>query len=273
VQFAGLAINMNAFFSETRSTETSYYRVADSAIVGHLRFAARNLRDLYNLRLAPNSVVLADGFDYSEGRPAQTPRWTLSEALIDVRARSGATALILGLDGCATQPKPAQVTLAVGKQPLAVATQPCPPRSYHLFVPAKNNTVQLTATPWQPSAFGIEREGTLGVLLHRIAAESGGQTLTVQGELVPIPPMPAGQSSLRRWTSDHRLAHWDFWWWYLGHSQLSAAQRVLFGGLWLALGLGPLCWGLSRRFWSTRHTAVPARSSDHDPREMLQQQR
>lgn len=248
VQVAGLTINMNAFFSATRSAETSYYRIADSAIVGHLRFATRQLRTLYNLHVAPNSVVLRDGFDYSEGRPAQVPRWTLPAATIAVRAQSFVAAVTLALDSCAVQPGPAQVTLEVGQQPLVVSHQPCPPRSYHLLVPSKSNTVRLGATAWEPSAVGIQRDGPLGVLLRHVSGDAAGRALAVQGELVPIPPMPAGQSSLRRWTSDHRLGHWDFWWWYLAHSPLSTELQVLLGGLWLTVGLGAIAWGVRQQF-------------------------
>lgn len=248
VQFAGLAINMNAFFSETRSTETSYYRVADSAIVGHLRFAKRQLQTLYDLHAAPNSVVLLDGFAYSEGRPAQVPRWTLPEATIRVRGQSSVAALTVGLNNCAVQPGPSHVALEAGRQPLVLNVQPCPPRAYHVLVPAKRNVVRLAATAWDPAAVGIERDGPLGVLVQWVTAESASSVLTVQGELVPIPPMPTGQSSLRRWTSDHRFGHWDFWWWYVAYSPISGNLKVLFGSIWLFTAVGAIAWGARQRF-------------------------
>jgi hypothetical protein len=56
--------------------------------------------------------------------------------------------------------------------------------------------------------------------------------------------MPTNAFNFRRWMGDHRLRHWDFWWWYLAHARLSPGASLLLGGIWLVVGLGLFVAGL-----------------------------
>jgi hypothetical protein len=89
----------------------------------------------------------------------------------------------------------------------------------------------------------VDRAGPLGAYLSRAAAWADGRPLTLRGDLVPIPPLPAGPVALRQWTSDYRYGHWDLWWWYLANSGLPAGPSLALGLAWAALGLGALAAG------------------------------
>ncbi len=247
VQVGGVAIANEAFFSTRRNVHRDHFDPSDSAIAGHLGLVYRNLSEYYHLYLAPQSVALAGGFSYSESdRDAgeQVPRWTLPHATIRLRPPAAHTLhLTLALDGCRhpTLP-PAEVTLDTNATP-RLDVSPCPPRVYHLLLPPQSATVHLEAPPWNPSSVGIERDEVLGVWLADVAARADGAPLTLQGDLIPITPMPTGYVSIRRWTGDHRLNQWDFWWWYVFYSDLPAGPLAVLVGGWLALALGLLAWG------------------------------
>jgi len=245
VQLGGLLISVNTFFSQTRFAELSYYQVADSAIVWHLRIAAAQLRQMYDIHFAPESVALLSGFSYSEGGWAQVPRWTLPQAVIQVRPPKGdVLQLVIALNSCWSKPVPSPITIASANMVLVSNDTPCPTRTYHFALPAQPAKLTISAPPWNPAAFGNERDETLGILLQQITAQVDGQPLALQGEILPVPPMPLNSYDIRHWMGDHRLSHWDFWWWYILHDRLSLGSNLLLAGLWLAVALGPFAWGL-----------------------------
>jgi hypothetical protein len=175
------------------------------------------------------------------------PRWTHPRAEIALRPpQASALRLTLELQGCRPAPVPsAEVALTLDQQPLATTT-PCPPRRYHLLLPAHTATLGLQTSAWHPRELGIERDdGPLGLLLQDIDASTSSQALPVHGALVPITPLPpgAGPVTIREWVNDHRYGHWDFWWWYLAHSGFRPAGAAALGLVWGGLALGALAWG------------------------------
>ncbi len=247
VQVGGVTIANEAFFSTKRNVHRDHFDPFDSAIAGHLGLVYRNLTEYYNLYLSPRSVALAGGFSYSEGdreEGEQLPRWSLPRATLRLRPPAAPSLqLTLAMDGCRhpTIP-PAEVTLYTSDTPRLRVT-PCPSRVYHLLLPPKSATVHLDAPAWNPTSVGLERNEVLGVRLSDVVARADGEPLTLRGDLIPITPMPTGYVSIRRWTGDHRLNHWDFWWWYVSYSDLPAGPLALLVGGWLTLALGLLAWG------------------------------
>lgn len=245
VQLAGLLISVNTFFSLTRGDDLSNYRVADSAIAVQLRIAADQLRQLYQIRFAPDSVALVSGFSYSEDGPRQVPRWTRPQATIALRPPPGEMLeLDMELNSCFARPAPSPIAIAVAGRVLARDQAACPMRRYRFALPARPTTLTLSAAAWNPAAFGGERDEELGVMLQQIAAQVDGRPLALQGDTLPVAPMPRGAFAIRHWMGDHRMSHWDFWWWYLLHDRLSPGENLLLAAAWLALGLGSLGWGL-----------------------------
>lgn len=254
VQIGGLAINFNIYFMQSKGA-TRYYQPRHSPVVHHLEVIANQLRTMYMQQVAGNSVVLLDGFAYSEGdrsRGQQVPRWTQPHAAIALRPPPAETLrLTLALSGCRPPPvPPGQVALGLDTQ-VFVTDTPCPPRTYHLLLPARTATLSLDATAWEPQAARIEREdGPLGVKLLNLTAQADGQVVPVRGALVPIMPLPPGTGpvTIREWVNDYRYGHWDFWWWYLAHSGFPAGPAVVLAGVWLGLGCGLTGWG-GGRLW------------------------
>lgn len=248
VQIGGLTINIDTYLNMQTDEDRRYYNPPDSPIVQHLVFAARQLRQLSRTHFASKSIVLADGFSYSEGNRdmgEQLPRWSLPHATFDIRAgTSSSIDLNIKLNGC-REGAPAQATLQAATM-IIFQTDACPPRSYHVFLPPNMNRLTLDATPWDPQAAKIEREGPLGVFIQDISGEQNGHRLSIQGDLIPIPPIPSGQVSLRHWAGDHRLGHWDFWWWYLAHGDFPLGPSLLLSALWLAVALSCITWGYLR---------------------------
>lgn len=253
VQVGSLAIANEAFFSTKRNVHRDPYDPWDSAIAGHLSMVGQHIADYYKLYAAPNSASLLRGFSYSEGdreKSEQFPRWTRPEATIALRPPRAADHLrvALSLNGCLQAPlPPAQVTLRAGEQELFVDTA-CPARVYRVLLPAQRAKLMLHATPWEPADVGIERHGPLGVMLRFVQVYADDEPVTIHGELVPISPMPTGYVSIRRWTGDHRFIHWDFWWWYVLHSDLPPVPLVTFALVWLSLALALVAWG-GRQVW------------------------
>lgn len=244
VQFGGVSINLDAFLSATRNTNRSNYRLADSAITGHLALALDQLNEWYALHFTPASVVLVNGFSHSEGPGSQLPRWTLARAAIEVRPPAAETILLrLGLHSCWTQPTPARVDIRLNDV-LLVGEVPCPQRVYQLMLPSGSSNLTIDAPGWRPNEFGSDRDETLGVYLQSLTAEANGQALTLLGQSLPVPPMPGGQFAQRRWAGDHRTTQWDYWWWYLRFDQAPRSTHLWLGALWLGLAVGALGWGL-----------------------------
>lgn len=236
VQAGGVLISLNAYLGVQRDAQRRYYEPAQSPILGHLRLAATQVAELFNLHLAPASLALVDGFSYSEGdREAGEllPRWTLPTAGLELRPpAAGRVRLELELSGCLPAPlPPATVSLAVAGEDLAELAA-CPPRRAALLLPAEPARIELRAPGWSPAAAGIDRDGPLGLYLTRAAAWADGQPLALRGDPLPVPPMPAGPVALRQWSSDHRVGHWDLWAWYLAHAGLPAAAAWSIGLAW-----------------------------------------
>jgi hypothetical protein len=249
VQTGALLINPAMYIMESDRRER-YYNPTQSPIVAHLSIAARQVQQWYTLHHAPGRVGLLRGFSYSEGHRSQAqqvPRWTHPHAEIGLRPPTAAAQmqLQLALERCLPQPLPAApVSLQYGDRLLFTDT-PCPPRNYHLLLPAQPAVLRLEAPPWDPAAAGIERVGPLGVKLRDIRVVADGATLPIAGKLVPIEPLPpaAGPVTIRKWTVDYRYAHWDFWWWYLAHSGFASAPRTALLVGWLLLALVLMGWG------------------------------
>jgi hypothetical protein len=243
VQLGGLAININAFFAHNNYRQLDDYRPSESALVGHLVMAARQLRTHYEVALAPG-VALAAGFANTEGQ-GQLPRWALPEATIALRPpASGPLRASLTLSSCWQQPGPAPLSIALNGLPILVDGAACPPRRYQLLLPAERATLTLSTVGWRPADFGIERQGQLGVYLSAMQVSAAEQPLPIYGYRLPITPMPENSAAQRRWAGDDRFGHWDFWWWYMWHSGLPAGPNAIFATLWLALALGALSCGI-----------------------------
>lgn len=246
VQLGGLAINIDTYLNRQVDAERRYYYPPDSPIVQHLRMAGQQLRQLYAKYFTPNSVVLLDGFSYSEGnreRGEQVPRWTLPHAEIAVRPPAGVfLRLALSLNGCRPRGAPARIVFSSDQMRLLVGDA-CPPRTYYLLLPDKPIRLALDATPWDPALANIERNGPLGVVLQDLTAAVDNRPLTLRGDLIPVTPLPSGPVSLRRWAGDYRFGHWDFWWWYLAHSGLPTRRAAVFGGVWLVISMTLALWG------------------------------
>jgi hypothetical protein len=143
----------------------------------------------------------------------------------------------LGVGGCRPGPvAPATISLSLDGTPLGTVPA-CPPRQIALLLPPRRAQLQIDSPAWQPSEAGIERAGPLGVYLSRAEARAEATSLSLRASPVPIPPMPAGVSSLRRWISDYRYGHWDVWPWYLAHSGLPAGPALTLGAVWAGMAL------------------------------------
>jgi hypothetical protein len=148
VQLGGLLISVNTFFSRTRFADLSYYRVGDSAIVWHLRIATEQLRQIYDVYMAPDSVALLPGFSYSEGGAAQVPRWTLPRAVVEVRPPKGKVLqLIIALNSCWSKPAPSPISIASAGTVLVRDTAPCPARTYHFALPTRSAKLTIDVLP------------------------------------------------------------------------------------------------------------------------------
>jgi hypothetical protein len=241
VQFGALTTNLNAYLETQRDDPLRYYSPYWSPIAGHLRMAGQRLSTMAEQSFAPNSVVLGPGFAYSEGDRAngeQLPRWSRAQATIALRSTSEPLLLTMALDGCRPNGvEPALLKLRIAATVLEQAAV-CPGRVYRMLLPNEANRLELVSSTWNPILAGIDRDGPLGVRLTSLAASANGQPLTVRGELIPIPPMPAGHVALRSWAGDPRYGQWDFWWWYLWVGQPPSPGRWLLSVLWLAVAGG-----------------------------------
>lgn len=251
VQLGGLSVNLNAFLSLARSRHASYSQIADSAIVGHLELAGDYFERFYKLNIAPNSLALHDGFSYSEGGDAPLPRWTLPVARFALRPGAGQRLMLtLRLTNCSVRPTPGLVRLQLANGVTLFDEQPCPGRTYHMLLPPRATTLVLVSAPFDIAAPSGDRDGPLGALLLAASASVDGRTLTVQGDPIPATAMPYGNVSLRGWMNDRRVAHWDFWWYYLAHNRFPAATNSAFGAAWLVAALGLIstgAWVFKRR--------------------------
>ncbi|NJP07074.1 MAG: hypothetical protein HC837_16365 [Chloroflexaceae bacterium] len=165
VQLGALTINPAMYIMEVDRRDR-YYELQNSPIIGHLSIAAAQLAQWYAIHAAPESAALLRGFSYSEGRRSQgeqLPRWTLPTADIGLRPPDRThLSLHMGLLGCLPEPlPPADVHIALNQTPL-FHTTPCPPRVYHLLLPARSAQLTLQSDPWQPADAGIERQGRWG---------------------------------------------------------------------------------------------------------------
>jgi hypothetical protein len=277
-QVGSILIANEAFFSTKRNVERDHFDPWDSAIVGHWGLVIDHLTSYYARLIAPESVAFHTGFSYSEGnrdQGEQVPRWTAaSPALISLRPGThgghGSTVVVsLGLQGCLPPPLPPTPIVLQFQQTTLVLVEetPCPPRTYHLALPAHTTTLMLQSRLWRPADVGIDRDGMLGVQVRQLAAtvvgasDAGVETthpLTLRGDLIPISPMPTGYVSIRRWTGDHRLAHWDVWLWYVSFSDLPPTPLRWLVGTWLTLALGLIAWG-----WYT--VLVQGSKNSHPP--------
>jgi hypothetical protein len=154
---------------------------------------------------------------------------------------------------------------------LLLEDTPCPPRVYHLLLPAQRSTLVLTTDAWEPRSLGIERDdGPLGVWLQNLEITADGQPVPLHGALVPIIPLPpgAGPVTIRQWTSDYRYGHWDFWWWFLAHSGFPAGASLLLAAVWLIIAFGLAGWG-ARVVWivydSQRHKPLSVNQKEELP--------
>lgn len=249
VQIGALAINFNPYFLQSKGA-ARYYQPLHSPVVHHLETVATQLRHLYAWHSAGNRVVLLRGFAYSEGnrdRGQQVPRWTLPLAEIALRPPPAQHLwLTLDLSSCYPSPlPPGEVTVSVNAR-LWITTTPCPPRIYRLLFPVHPTTLSLDSTPWDPLSVQIKREdGPFGIRLRAIEAVADGQTLPVDGAIVPVAPLPpgAGPVSIRTWVNDYRYEHWDFWWWYLMHSGFPTGPSLVLVGIWLTIATSLIGWG------------------------------
>jgi len=139
---------------------------------------------------------------------------------------------------------PSPITIASGGGVLVRDDTACPSRTYHFALPTRAAKLTISAKPWNPAAFSDERDEELGTLLQQISAQVDGQPLTLQGETLPVPPMPLNSYDIRHWMGDHRMSHWDFWWWFLLHDRLSIGSNLLLAGIWLVAALGAGGWDL-----------------------------
>lgn len=248
VQLGGITIANEAFFSTKRNVHRDHFDPLDSAIAGHLSLVVTQLTDYYTIYLAPNSVVFLSGFAYSEGNREhneQVPRWSNhSPATIDVRPPQAQTVLLrLALNACRPAPfVPQPVTVRLQRTTL-VDDMPCPPRTYAVLLPTQHTTLHIETLLWKPSEAGLNRDGVLGVQVLSLEAYADGTPLTLRGDLIPTTTMPTGYVSIRRWTGDHRLGHWDFWWYYILYSDLPAVPLGVLVGIWLTIAIGLIGWG------------------------------
>ncbi|KAB8142060.1 hypothetical protein F8S13_16085 [Chloroflexia bacterium SDU3-3] len=260
VQAAGVLVNLNNYFSLTHSDKVSAANVGDSAILIHWGLIADRAGRLYDRFLAPASVALRSGFSYSEGEPTpvpgsrwgtndeqrpQLPRWTLERAELAVRPTGGPVALLLRLSSCAA-PQEVRVRLLLDGREVVGEHAPCPARAYRLSLPDRASTLEIASTTWDPVDFGGKRDEHLGVQVLAVQATAGGQPLALRGDPFAIPPMPNDVTAARYWMTDHRYAHWDFWWWYMAHTRYPALPNAALAAAWLAAALGLCGWGAAR---------------------------
>lgn len=273
VQAGGVLINFQTYVMESAGKDVRYYQPAASPIVVHLAMIGERLQQHRRTHYAPHSIGLIEGFTYSEGNRetgAQFPRWTLAQATLAVRPASDEHPLLrLHLNGCRiAEVDAAQVRLSRNGRTL-VETTPCPARHYALLLPAGSSTLQLTSSTWNPQQYGIERsEQALGVRVEAMHGSAGGAPLTVQGALIPVPPLPpdARAVGIRNWVVDYRYGHWDFWWWYLLHSGFAPPVVYVLLLVWGGVAVGSITAG-SALLWQVhrqqQQNGVSNARSDH----------
>lgn len=273
VQVGGVAINFQTYVMESPGNDARYYQIRHSPIVAHLQMVRERVQQQIYSHYSSHSVSLLDGFSYSEGNRAtgeQFPRWTLAQATLAVRPTSDDHPILsMHLNGCRpADVAAAQVQLAHHGRTL-LQTTPCPARHYAVLLPAGGSTLYLTSSTWNPRQHGFKRsEVALGVRIEALRATAGTTPLTVQGALIPVPPLPpdARAVGIRNWVVDYRYLHWDFWWWYLLHSGFAppfvATLLLLWGGIALTCILtgGALLWRVHRQH---RQKGASNARSDH----------
>lgn len=239
VQLAGVTINLNAYLGVQPDAETRYFVPSQSPILGQLRLLSSQLQQDLRARFQSPAVWLRDGWSYSEGDRAQAqqlPRWSNGSATIALRpAGDAAVQLDLLIDGCRPAPiAPATLTLQIAASSTTFPAA-CPPRRIALRLPPQSTLLTLLSDRWQPRDAALDRDETLGVLLHDLTVRQGDAALPLVGRLVPLTPMPTDNIVLRRWNSDYRNGHYDFWWWYLRAAPLTPPQYGVTLAIWLVV--------------------------------------
>ncbi len=246
VQLGALSINFNTYIGMQRDADKRYFVPRSSPIVQHLVIAWQRLDQLYQVSIAPNRLILGDGWSYSEGKRSlgeQLPRWTTSDATLRARTSGKPVVVSLTIDGCRPAPVlPAHVVVRAESTTLLDTTL-CPQRALRLLLPANADTLTISSDAWQPRSAGIDRDGALGVRVVRASAQAGDTDLQVAGALVPTAPMPTGFVSLRNWFGDPRYNQWDFWWYYILHTNLPSRPLALFATLWASVAIALMAWG------------------------------
>ncbi len=242
VQLIPMLFNMGTYLQLTGQGER-YFTWHGSPIVGHARMWLHRADEwLLHVAPRPGTVVLRDGFSYSEGdRKAGDvlPRWSYATGRIQVVPHATDAPLEVRLVVGDHRPYPlarAEFALLHNEQPLANVQR----TDLH----GDGITWELTATlpktdgaqwltlqsdTWNPTQATDDnpRNENLGLLVQEVAATQSGQPLVLR-EALPIPTVPDGRRALWLWYYDTPQHHlFDVWWWYVLVAGLPAAAVAL----------------------------------------------
>ncbi len=259
VQILGLSISINASIAYNSKEDERNFSFTNSALMTQQRLFLHQMKYVGKRAFSQNAIILDNGFSYSEGNRDLSelfPRWSEPKAQIQVRSENS-SAIAMNIFTCRpNNGNIGSVTITVDTTTLQLGTV-CPQRTFHVFVPSQVTNIAVDSSAWNPVDMGIDRQETLGSYFFALQGLNNNGTMNVVGRSIPVPPMPNGITKLRQWYRDYRYEHWDYWWWYLAHSQLSTSQKWTFGIMWLVLNLGFITVGIRllryRRVNKTKH--------------------
>lgn len=275
VQLMPMLFNMGTYLQLTGQGER-YFTWHGTPIVGHARMWLHRADEwLLHLAPRPGTVVLRDGFSYSEGNRKAgdvLPRWSYAAGHMQVvpHASNAPVEVRLVVGDHRPYPLPrAQFGVLHNGQPLASVQRN--------DVNGDGITWELTTTlasadgaqwltlqsdTWNPTQATEDnpRNENLGLLVQGVTVTQGGQPLVLR-EALPIPTVPDGRRALWLWYYDTPHHHlFDLWWWYVLVAGLPAPAV---GVLLILIGLPALvmitvgAWGIRAAWQGQPAVAAP----------------
>lgn len=246
VQVAGIAIHFNTYIGLQRDANKRYFELTHSPIIQQLALFGQQAALYSDIWFAPNRLIVGEGFSYSEGKREegeQFPRWTLTNAQVNLRS-SGHTKIVrIGIDACRPETVPVGTVSLKSERGAIFQASPCPVRNFQVLLKPSDKQVWIESDGWDPQALGIDRESPLGVRISHLSAQADQQELVTTGRLIPVRSMPEGFVSLRNWFGDPRNQHWDFWWWYIAFSDLPRLPLFCLAVAWATVSAWLAFWG------------------------------
>lgn len=240
IQFLPVLVNMNTYIVLTNPTDR-FFRADTSPLIGHGGLWQERLSEWWlHVHVPDGTVVLRDGFSYSEGDRTTgdvLPRWTYTEAQFEIVPFH--------------QDEPVEMRLVIGDHRPWTPEQPLPRAQFQVLLHDEpleslirtdmtgqeiewelrgdlptdqlaDSRLILQSDTWNPNQLTTDnpRNEDLGVMLEHAEFWQGNRSLVLR-EALPIPPPSSNRRNLWLWYYDTPHHHlFDTWWWYLSVAHL-----------------------------------------------------